>query len=111
MVRCDSFAALPFLPKPKKQNSGRTAASAKAITPAKEVASVEPSLPDERFEKLVTRLKHSTAPRPKKRDRLLAYINTVFGGKLSATDQTHKLNELIARGIVTIEAKDKLAYG
>lgn len=111
IVRCDSFAALPFLPKPKKAGGSKAVAPAKAPgTATKTAIPLDGGSPDERLEKLVIRLKQNLAPRPKKRERLLAYINTVFGGKLTESGQNQKLTELVRRGVVSIDAKDKLVY-
>ena len=81
--RLDSFAALPFLPKPRKPSPVKVAAPIKASAPAK-AAAVAKALPqDERLEKLITRLKNNTAPRPKKRSSLLARIGTDFRSYLT----------------------------
>lgn len=110
VTRHDSFATLPFLPKPKKHSPVKVAAPVKTSAPGKAVASVQATSGDERFEKLVTRLKNNSAPRPKKKSSLLAHINTVFGGKLNEMEQNQKLAELVRRGVLSIDAKDKVTY-
>jgi hypothetical protein len=92
--RCDSIAALPFLLKPTKPHPIRVAVPARSNAPARAVVPVKDGAPDVRFEKLVTRLKNNSAPRPKKRSSLLAHIKTAFGGRVSEAEQTQKLDEL-----------------
>lgn len=110
VTRHDSFATLPFLAKPRKQGSAKVSAATKASIPAKVSLSVPIASLDGRLEKLITRLKTNVNQRPKKRDRLLAYINTAFGGKLSEPDQSTKLADLISREVLVIEDKDKVRY-
>jgi len=95
--RRDSFAAA-FQAAPKK-----SMAALKAPPPAKK-------LPEDRLEKLIARLKNNLAPRPKNKARLLAHINTAYGSKLTGPEQSGKLEELIRRGVLVIEAKDKVRY-
>jgi PIN domain len=109
--RCDSLAALPFLPKPGKHRPIRATVSVKSDAPARAAVPAKASAPCTRLEKLVARLKNNLAPRPKKKSSLLAHINTVFGGRLSEAEQTEKLDELVSRGVLTIDAKDKVGYG
>ncbi len=109
--RHDSFAALPFLPKPKKPSPVKAPAPAKVSASLKTAVPVQAAGAEERFEKLIARLKTIVNQRPKKRDRLLAYINTVFGGKLSEPEQNAKLAELIRRRILFIDEKGRVTYG
>lgn len=67
--------------------------------------------PDDRLEKLITRLKNNTAPRPKKKSSLLAHINTAFGNKLTDAEQAQLLAMLVTRSVLRIEAKERVAYG
>lgn len=101
-ARYDSFATLPFLPTPKKIGPTKPVVGTKASALARE--------PEDRLEKLITRLKNNSAPRPKNKSRLLAHISTAFGGKLPAAEQTQKLTELIARRVLTLDAKDLVTY-
>jgi len=110
VVRCDSFATLPFLPKPKKSGPVKAVISVKAGAPAKAAMVSTAGAPDARLEKLLARLKNIPGQRPKKHDRLLAYINTAFGGKLTETEQGQKLEELTKRGALSIDAKGKVTY-
>lgn len=96
--RRDSFAAV-FHVAPNK----KPAAAAKATPQAR-----KPS--EDRLEKLIARLKNNLAPRPKNKARLLAHINTAYGSKLTETEQAGKLEELTKRGVLEIEAKDKVRY-
>ena len=66
--------------------------------------------PEDRLERLITRLRANFSPRPKKKARLLARINSDFGNKLTAAEQNEKLDELIQRGVVSIDAKGAVAY-
>ena len=112
VTRCDSFAGLPFLPKPAKLHPHplKAAVPAKSNAAVKTVLPVKASPPDVRLEKLIMRLKNNSAPRPKKRSSLLAHISTAFGGRLPETEQSQKLAELISRGVLTIDAKGKVSY-
>jgi hypothetical protein len=110
VVRCDSFNALPFLTKPKKSVAVKTAVQAKAIGVTKSGAASESNASDERFEKLITRLKNNSGPRPKKKTALLAHINTAYGNKLVLSEQAQKLEDLIDRGILSIDDAGKIAY-
>jgi len=111
VTRCDSFEALPFLPaKPKKSGPVKQPTPVKTATPAKALAPVVAPTAEVRLEKLITRLKHHSAPRPKKKGSLLAHISTAFGGRLPEAEQNEKLAELIARGVLTIGPKDQVAY-
>ena len=110
VVRCDSFAALPFLPKAKKTSTAKAAGSGKAGSLEKSATEIAASPPDERLAKLVNRLRNDLTPRPKKNSSLLAHINTAFGGKLSAFDQEQKLNELIKQKVLSIAASGKVSY-
>ena len=108
--RCDSFAARPFLPKPTKPHPIKAAVPTRSGALAKAVVPVKTGAPDVRLEKLIARLKDNSAPRPRTKSRLLAHINTVFGGRLTETEQTQKLAELISRGLLTIDANGKVSY-
>lgn len=96
-ARRDTFAAA-FQPTPKKP-----AAAAKPVPQSK-------APPEDRLEKLITRLKNKLAPRPKNKVRLLAHINTAYGQKLNDAELMQKLDELIGRGVLVIEDKNKVRY-
>jgi hypothetical protein len=96
--RHDAFTALPFLPRAKKSHPGKAASPAHVPAPV------------DRLEKLIARLKNATAARPKKKASLLARINTDFGNKLDEPACDLKLEELIARGVVSIDGQDKVTY-
>ena len=108
--RCDSFAGLPFLPKPKKPSPVKGAPPLKASPSVKTAGPISATAGEERLEKLSARLKNNSAPRPKNKARLLAHINTAFGGKLDEGGQNQLLAELIQRGVLTLDAKDKVTY-
>lgn len=110
LTRQESFAALPFLPKPRKSAPMKAAVPAKAGVPVKTPDSAQAAPANERFEKLAARLENNSAPRPKKKSSLLAHINTVFGGKLAEREQERQLDELIRRGFLTLDAKDRVTY-
>lgn len=103
--RFDAFTALPFLPvvpaPPKKTPRIKKplASSAEKNTPA-----------DEKLQKLITRLKNNLGPRPKRKDSLLHHIGNAFGNKLSPEEQSDLLQQLIAGGVVQIDAMDKVTY-
>lgn len=94
--RRDSFTAA-FQATPRKVTT------TKAMPPAKKP-------PEDRFEKLVARLKDYLAPRPKSKARLLAHINTAYGGKLAEQEQAKILDDLVKRAVLVIEAKAKVRY-
>jgi hypothetical protein len=108
--RTDSFGALPFLPRPRKSS----ATKAVATSPAKSVTTVKPEdnadVSDVRLEKLVARLTNGVGSRPKKKSGLLAHINTAFGNKLTVPQLTVKLDELLTRGILSIDEADRVTY-
>ncbi len=116
VVRRDTFAALLFLPKPGKRSP------AKAAVPVEPSASLteEPLVhggplvpefvPDDRFERLVFRLQIDSPSRPKKKSRLLGRINSDFGNNLTEEEQNGILDELIRRGVLSIDAKDTVVY-
>ncbi len=108
VVRCDSFGALPFLSKPRKSSAGKSNASTKAAakTPATQINDGS----DVRLEKLVSRLTNSLGSRPKKKSGLLAHINTAFGNKLGSAQQAAKLDELVQRGILSIDEAGRVTY-
>ena len=110
VVRCDSFAALPFLPKPRRSSPAKHAVPARVSEPARAGTMIIAGSPPERLEKLATRLSNNLAPRPKKKSSLLAHLNTVFGGRLSEAEQNQNLAELIKRRILSIDSKDKVTY-
>ncbi len=104
VTRHDSFASLPFLAQAKAVTPPKKAAASKAAVPAKAI------LPEDRLEKLIKRLKENSAPRPKKKASLLARISTDFGNKLDEAELNQKLDELVRRGVLVIEDKDKVRY-
>ena len=110
VVRCDSFAALPFLPKPRKSHPVKGAIPVKSSIPVKVVPLFKVGGADGRLDKLKNRLINNLGQRPKKRDRLLAYINTAFGGKLSEEEQNTKLDELTKHEILFIDVEGKVTY-
>ncbi|MDI1336349.1 MAG: PIN domain-containing protein [Lacunisphaera sp.] len=99
--RHDSFAALPFLSPPKKSSPPKKAA------PAKDTA---PKPPQDRLEKLVTALRTKSTARPGKRKALLAHINNMHGNKLSPAELEKVITDLVGRGVINIDAKDKISY-
>lgn len=104
VTRHDSFAVLPFLAKPKVVPPPKKAVAPKAADPAKVV------VPEDRLEKLIKRLKDNSAPRPKRKASLLARIRTDFGNKLDEAELSQKLDEIVRRGVLVIEDKDKVRY-
>ena len=110
VVRCDSFAALPFLLKPRKSHPVRLATPVKSSAPIKVVPLLKTGGTDERYDKLKNRLINNPGQRPKKRDRLFAFINTAFGGKQSEGEQQLILDELTRDGVLAIDAKDRVTY-
>jgi PIN domain len=97
VFRHDTFAALSFLPQPK------ITAFPKGANPQKTAAPVD------KFEKLIAHFQNTPASRPKKRTKLLAHINTTYGGKLSEAQQNEVAEKLIARGVITIDAAGKVS--
>jgi hypothetical protein len=102
--RHDAFTSLPFLPQPKAVIPPKKAAASKPVVPT------QTAVPEDRLEKLIKRLKDNSAPRPKTKARLLARIGTDFGNKLDESGRNQNLDELIRRGVLVIEAKDKIRY-
>jgi hypothetical protein len=115
VVRRDTFAALLFLPKPGKRSPAKAAALVKPSTLEEETLVHEDPLlpeaaPDDRFERLVLRLKTDSPSRPKKKVRLLGRINSDFGNDLTEAEQNDILDELIRRGVLSIDEKEAVIY-
>ena len=108
--RCDSLAALPFLPRQARSSAVKATVPVKPHATAKAETLVRTAEPEDRLERLITRLRANFSPRPKKKARLLARINSDFGNKLTAAEQNEKLDELVRRGVVAIDAKGTVAY-
>lgn len=105
--RYESFAGLPFLPAVKQP-----AAAKKPTRPVKSTAPHQPESvgADDKLQKLTSRLKNNLGPRPKRKDRLLSHIGNAYGNKLSAEEQADLLQQLIAGGVLRIDAKDNVTY-
>jgi hypothetical protein len=110
VVRCDSFAALPFLPRSSRTSPAKAAVAIKPSAPVKAGAAVKADASGDRLERLVARLQNNAAPRPKRKSSLLARINSDFGNKLTAAEQNAKADELIRRGVLALDAKGRIAY-
>lgn len=110
IVRCDSFATLPFLPKPGRSRPAKETSPVNPGDPVEAETVVKAGTRKDRFEKLVIRLRTNSPSRPKKKSSLLARINTDFGNKLTAAEQNEKLDELIRRGVLSIDDKGRVAY-
>lgn len=104
--RAESFAALPFLPAKKSAPHHKKTAS----TQKKPVAVESSVAPIDKFEKLISRLTNSAAPRPKRKKGLLSHINTAYGNKLSETELLEKLDQLAARAVCKIDSNDRVTY-
>lgn len=98
VTRHEKFAALPFLPQLVSSHPPKSAVPSKGAAPV------------DKFAKLIARLTNKSAPRPKKRAGLLAHINTAYGNKLSDAEQAAMAEDLITRGVITIDASDKVSY-
>jgi hypothetical protein len=110
VVRCDHFAGLPFLPRPSRANPARAVVPLKPDALVKAGGMARASASGDRLERLVARLQNDSAPRPKRKSSLLARINSDFGNKLPAAEQNEKADELVRRGVLSIDAKGKIAY-
>jgi hypothetical protein len=126
VTRYDAFRALPFLTHRKPAPAPKAVGGANAVSTPKKAAeprrakaptrapftSAEESSPGpvDRLEKLIARLRNQDGPHPKTKTKLLAKINTDFGNKLDASACAAKLEELIERGIVAIDGKEKVSY-
>ena len=110
VVRCDHFAGLPFLPRPSRTSPAKVGISIKPDAPVKAGILVKAGVSGDRLERLVARLQNDSAPRPKRKSSLLARINSDFGNKLPVAEQNEKADELIRRGVLSIDAKGRIAY-
>ena len=63
-----------------------------------------------RFERLLHLLRDTAVPKPKTRLRLLAYISTVLGGRLTEEEQLQKLEELRKRKVLGLDGKGRVTY-
>jgi hypothetical protein len=110
VVRRDRLTALPVQTEPRPGRAAKATVPVGPSATAKAEALVRTGEPEDRLERLITRLRANFSPRPKKKARLLARINSDFGNKLTAAEQNEKLDELIQRGVVSIDAKGAVAY-
>ena len=116
VVRCGSFAALPFLQKPARSRTPkltapvRPAAPARPVAPRRASAPVAPAPANDRMERLVARLRSGYAGRPRTRMRLLATVNDTFGGRLTDAQQAETLDALVGRGVLTLDPSGQVRY-
>jgi hypothetical protein len=110
IVRRDRLSALPVQPEPRPGRAAKATVPVRPIAPARAEALVRTAEPEDRLERLITRLRANFSPRPKKKARLLARINSDFGNKLTEAEQDEKLDELIRRGVVSIDIKGGVTY-
>ncbi len=111
--RHTDFATLPFFgPRPRPPAGVGRAASIKLppARPADESVVPQAEGSDEKREKLERRLRMELGPRPKRKSGLLRTINTAFGNKLSEKQQEHFAEQLVARGIVTVDLDGRVSY-
>jgi hypothetical protein len=97
VARHDAFAAA------FQSASKKPAAAPKPVAPAKKP-------PEDRLAKLIESFKGRPQHCPKKRTTLLHHIATFFGNKLSDPGVEEIVTKLIARGVISIDDKGKVAY-
>jgi len=99
VVRCDSFASLPFLHRSNSAAAGKIVAAAGAKTP------------EDRRAKVIARLKDpANRSRPANRKRLLAHLKTSLGKESSDAEIEAILRELIDTNALSIDSKGKVGY-
>lgn len=94
IFRHDTFAALPFLPQPKKNLS--------IENPSEPVV--------DKLAKLIVHLQTKTKARPTRRKTLNTHINNFCGNLLSDEELAEIIHELVARDILKIDGRDKVTY-
>lgn len=113
--RTERFKDLPFFPRSRKS------AKKTVVSAAQKVSNIVVQSADEavtktgldeaaRMEKLCNRLVGKLGPRPRNLARLLAYVGTGFGGKLTESEQLAKVEELKRRGVLSIDGKGRVLY-
>lgn len=113
--RHEDIASLPFLQPHKAAAPATSAIPAKPAAhpkpmPTTKAVDPKPKPPEDRLVKLIARLRNPSASRPKNKARLLAHIKTAYGQKLTDDVSAQKLEELVHRGVLVIEDKDKVRY-
>jgi hypothetical protein len=113
--RHPDFAALPFFNRPRRAAApaarpvAASRPAAARLHPPAPVAAPAPASGD-RLEKLIERLTAGNAPRPKRKQRLLRHIGTAYGNKLSEAELEAVAAKLSARGVIAIDANDRVSY-
>ena len=110
VVRCESFAAMFPPQKPSKRSPPKAAPPVKPGAMVENIPLVNADTLADRFEKLAIRLQTRSSSRPKTKPRLLARINTDLGNKLTAVEQNERLDELIRRGILSLDESGAVDY-
>jgi hypothetical protein len=111
--RHGSFAALPFLPRPKKSPATAKPATPSTTPPKKPApaAAAKPPAEDRRA-MVITRLSDpAAADRPTRKPRLLAHIKTIYGKQATDAIAAEILATLITRNVVAIDPNGKVSYG
>lgn len=99
VVRCDSFAALPFLPRPK------------VVGPAKKSAVAVKKQPEDRRAKVIARLRNSASRnRPATQKALLARIKTDLGKEATDAKAEDIFCELRDKHGLTVDDMGKVSY-
>jgi hypothetical protein len=103
--RADSFGALSFLPAKKP-----AALLKKPVHRATIEAPENPDQAEAKLEKLIARLNNHAGPRPKRKKGLLSHISTAFGNRLNEAELLELADQLVARDVCKIDARDRVTY-
>jgi hypothetical protein len=104
VARYDSFAALPFLPRPKP------VIPARRVVPPRAGPAGRPGGPAERFARLVESFQGGPQNRPKKRTKLLSHIANFYGKNLTDAKAEDVLRDLSSSGVLSIDSNGKVSY-
>ena len=110
--RVDSFAELPMLdPRPSAKHPPAPRRTAVSNRPTPPIVKITPApVLDDRLAKLIDRLQHKPKARPVRRNTLLSHINGFYGNQLSEGELDNIVATLQQRGIVRVDANDRVEY-
>lgn len=111
IVRCDSFAELPFLPQPKKMSAAsRKRPAIQAAVAAKKTGAIKVQ-PEDRRAKVIARLKNpGNRNRPGTAKALQALIKNALGKTASEAAVSDVMQRVQSDGVLVIDGTGKVVY-
>ena len=111
VARHTTFAALPFLPRPKKAAAPTHAKPASVPTAKKAPTPVAKPPAIDRSAKVIARLSNpSSKDRPAKYKALLAHVKTALGKEATDTKVQETVDALQSSGVLSIDAAGKIQW-